>query len=300
MIDQAENLRLMVKNNLNKEKKNIIKSNKAKIITVASGKGGVGKSNVVVNLAVQLQKAGKRVVVIDADFGFANVDLICGVTAKYNFIDLIHKDMSIIDILTTGPLGVKFISGASEVKDILNYSDDQISKFIENFTKLEDIADIILIDTGAGISESAISFIEASHDLIIVTTPEPTSITDAYVLLKTIKNRNIYNQDSIKVGLIVNQVDSLDDGNQIFGKLKNVANKFLEMDVTNLGYIPYDKNLRNAVRLQVPLSIAFPKSKATLAFEQLIKNFLIDEDSNQVDQSKRGIYFFIKKLVSKN
>jgi flagellar biosynthesis protein FlhG len=179
-MDQAQQLRNVIK----ARNQNQIQT--ARVITVTSGKGGVGKSNVTVNLAVQLQKAGKRVIIFDADFGLANVEVMFGTIPKHNLSDLIFHGKSIRKIITPGPMDIGFISGGSGVIGLNNLYTEQIQFLVRSLSELNELADIILIDTGAGISDQVLKFVMASPEVLLVTTPEPSSLTDAYSLLKAL------------------------------------------------------------------------------------------------------------------
>ncbi|MDF1616808.1 MinD/ParA family protein [Petrocella sp. FN5] len=262
-MDQAANLRNIVKKaDIN------MKPLGARVITVTSGKGGVGKSNVSVNLAIQFKKLGKRVIIFDADFGLANVEVIFGIVPKYNMFDMIYNNKEITEVLTSGPLGIEFISGGSGVQELLRLDKNQLAFMIEKLYELDRLADIIIIDTGAGISDSVLDFVAASSEVLLVTTPEPTSITDAYAVLKAIKRRHD-NVDQKLINLLVNRTDTTAEGKEIFNKLNKVTNKYLDLELTNIGYLPNDKHLVKAVVEQKPVSILFPKAIITKGFEEL-------------------------------
>ena len=177
-MDQAEQLRNIIK----AESQN--KRPLARIITVTSGKGGVGKSNTSINLAIQLRKMGQRVIIMDADFGLANIEIMFGTIPKYNLSDLIYQGKDIKEIITWGPGEVGFISGGSGIVGLSNLRREYLAYIVQNLAKLDAIADIIIIDTAAGISDAVLEFLVASGEILVVTTPEPTSITDSYSLLK--------------------------------------------------------------------------------------------------------------------
>ena len=270
MMDQATNLR------------NIIKKNqvwhqpkRARVITVTSGKGGVGKSNLSVNLAIQLKKLGRKVVIFDADFGLANVEVIFGIVPKYNLFDMIYNSKSIHEVLTPGPLGIEFLSGGSGVKELLKLDSGQIRFLVERLMELDRYADVIIIDTGAGISDSVLSFIYASTEIILVTTPEPTSVTDAYAVLKAIRNEG-NNLHEKKISVVINRVSNDDEGMDIFNKLNRVSERFLKFKLRNIGFLPEDKLLPKAVIEQKPISLLYPKASVTKAFERLGVNVLKD------------------------
>lgn len=263
----------------------------SRVITITSGKGGVGKTNLAVNLAIQLRKHGKRVVVIDADLGLANVEVLFGITPAYSFADVLLGNANIYQVLTQGPMGIQFISGGSGLIELANATNEQMQFILQNLTLLDSISDIIIIDTGAGISNSVVSFIKASKEAIIITTPEPTSMTDAYSIIKAVKE----SADIIpQLKLVVNRVDDEKEGEEIFRKLNQVSERFLDIKLQNLGSIPYDNNLVKAVKKQEPVSICFPFSQFTRATEDIALNIL--DISKSAPQE--GILSFFKNLVN--
>lgn len=290
MIDQAESLRKIVSSQL--EANNTIMRS-ARVITVTSGKGGVGKSNVVVNLAVQLQKIGKRVVIVDADFGLANIEVILGIVPQFNLCDVMSGTKIITDVITDGPMKIKFLSGGSGVQDLIRLSEKQLSFFIKNLSLLDKMADIILIDTGAGLTDTVLSFSKAADEIILVTTPEPTSITDAYALVKTLCNQNRHTIPTIK--LLVNRVEDEQEGREIYDKLKQVSKRFLGINIEELGYVPYDKALVKSVKLQEPVSMSFPKSEVSRAFEMISKKL---SPIDTVNKSGSGFTSFVKRFMN--
>ncbi len=292
MMDQADSLRNLVNKNFNNANKKAELS--SRVITVTSGKGGVGKTNFSLNLAIQFSKFNKRVVIIDADFGLANIEVLFGILPKYNLADVLRGEKDVEDVLTDGPMGIKFISGGSGLKELSNISEKQLNYFINNFSYLDAISDIIIIDTGAGISKSVINFIKASDETIIVTTPEPTSITDAYALIKTIKEERYGNIPDFKV--VVNRVDDDEEGIEIYNKISRASSKFLGVPLQNLGYIPYDRFLVKAVKHQQPATMCFPNCEFTKAIEK-IGSILMDVPVNK-DTDKSGIRGFVKRLVN--
>lgn len=279
-MDQAANLRNIVK----KADATNVPMN-ARVITVTSGKGGVGKSNVSVNLAIQFKKLGKRVIIFDADFGLANVEVIFGIVPKYNMFDMIYNNKDITEVLTQGPLGIEFISGGSGVQELLKLDKSQLSYMIEKLFELDRLADIIIIDTGAGISDSVLDFVLASNEVLLVTTPEPTAITDAYAVLKAIKRRDPRVNEK-EINLLVNRTEYQQEGNEIFEKLNKVTNKYLEMELTNIGSLPNDKTLVKAVVEQKPVTMLFPKANVTKGFEILADRMI---NGTPVDNQKRGL-----------
>ena len=199
-MDQAEQLRNIIK----AESQN--KRPLARIITVTSGKGGVGKSNTSINLAIQLRKMGQRVIIMDADFGLANIEIMFGTIPKYNLSDLIYQGKDIKEIITWGPGEVGFISGGSGIVGLSNLRREYLAYIVQNLAKLDAIADIIIIDTAAGISDAVLEFLVASGEILVVTTPEPTSITDSYSLLKELNRHPRYVPENTRIKVITNRV----------------------------------------------------------------------------------------------
>lgn len=281
MLDQAESLRRLINSDDNAVNK------KAKIITVTSGKGGVGKSNFVVNLGISLQKKGKKVLIFDADIGMGNDDVLMGVYPRYNVFDLI-KGKNINDILVDGPCGIKLLAGGSglnQVEELQSYERENFLKKLENL----DGFDYILMDTGAGISRSVLAFIACSEEVIVITTPEPTSLTDAYSLVKATNHFNIKN----KAKIVVNKAFTKDEGNDTFKKFKRAVDRFLSVDVEYLGCILDDKKLVKAVREQVPFILSYPSSDASKDINNIAEIFL-----GQRNESNLGAQGLFKKLFS--
>lgn len=261
-MDQAERLRNIIKQQNKKE-------HLAKVITVTSGKGGVGKSNISVNLAIQLSRFGKKVVVLDADFGLANIEVMLGLRPKYNLADMMFHGKSVKDIIAPGPENIAFISGGSGLREMTNLSKDQIQSLVLSMYELDQVADVVIIDTGAGISDSVIDLVMCSAQVLLVATPEPTSITDAYALLKTIQRQAEFDPVRMKIQMIGNRTQSYEDGRELFRKLSTVSGKYLQVQMEYLGSIPDDSKLQNAVMRQIPVSIAYPNSPAARAMMEL-------------------------------
>lgn len=267
-MDQAEKLRNVVKSRNQNHKPN------ARVITITSGKGGVGKSNIAVNLAIQMRKLGKRVLIFDADFGLANVEVMFGAIPQYNLSDLMYRGKGIQDIITEGPLGIGFISGGAGITGMNNLSKEQIIYFVRCLGELDELADVILIDTGAGISDSVLEFVMASPEVLLVTTPEPSSLTDSYSLLKTLyRNPNFVKSDTT-INVISNKVTSVAEGQNVYDKLNSVVEKFLEGKVEYMGMIPQDMALEKSVRQQKTVSLNAPSSSSAKAFEVMALNIL--------------------------
>lgn len=265
-MDQAEGLRNIIK------KQEIESGRKtARVITVTSGKGGVGKTSLSVNLAIQLRRLGKRVVVLDADFGLANIEIMLGIRPQYNLADLMFRGKSMNDIITYGPEGIGFISGGSGINEMANLTRDQVFRLIQKMAELDQQADVIIVDTGAGIGDSVLEFVAASAEVLLVATPEPTSITDAYALLKSLNRNSSYKPGKTVVKMVANQVRGNNDADELFDKLGIVVNKFLNIDIEYLGSIPYDANMQRAVMRQEPLSMAAPNAAAARSVENIAR-----------------------------
>lgn len=288
-MDQAEQLR-------------IIKAGQqqarplARVITVTSGKGGVGKSNTSINLAIQFRKMGKRVIILDADFGLANIEIMFGAVPRHNLCDLIYQGKSITDIITWGPMEVGFISGGSGIAGMSNLSLDYLNYIIQNLAQLDAIADIIIVDTGAGISGAVLEFLVASGEILLVTTPEPTSITDSYSLLKALYRHPRFDQTASKVKMIANRVSRENEGRILFDKLNAVVERYLKVPMSYLGYVPEDSQLSRSVMQQVPVSLQNPGAKSTQAYERIAQRLLDKTEAER--QPKRGMAAFFSHIIN--
>ena len=266
-MDQAERLRNIIK----KQELPPIQKPVAKVITVTSGKGGVGKSSISVNLAIQLSRMGKRVVIFDADFGLANIEIMLGLHPRYNLADMMYRGKTLNDIITYGPENVGFISGGSGIQELANLSREQIITLIQKLNELDEFADVVIVDTGAGISDTVLEFVAASEEVLLVATPEPTSITDAYALLKTLNKKATYRKEKTVVKMIANQVHGNRDAKELFEKLGMVVAKFLDIEVEYLGSVPYDHNMQKAIMKQTPISILDSSCNTARAVNQIAK-----------------------------
>lgn len=288
-MDQAEQLR------------NIIKASNtphrplARVITVTSGKGGVGKSNVAINLAIQFRRLGQRVVILDADFGLANIEIMFGTIPKHNLSDLIYQGKNIKDVITWGPMDVGFISGGSGISGMYNLSRDYLVYIIVNLAELDAIADTIIIDTGAGISNAVLEFLVASGEIILVTTPEPTSITDSYSLLKALNQYPRFSKENTEIKVVSNRVSSDEEGHQLFNKLNAVVARYQKLPLTYLGAIPQDPYLAKGVMQQSPVSIEYPNAKSTKAFENIAGRLTNPGETAMV--KPRGMAAFFSHII---
>lgn len=289
-MDQAQQLRNVIKMH-NQNSQNV-----ARVVTVTSGKGGVGKSNLAVNLAVQLRKEGKRVVIFDADFGLANVEIMFDAIPRHNLSDLIYRGMGIKEIITPGPMDIGFVSGGSGIIGLNNLNREQIMYLVNSINELNDIADFIIIDTGAGISDQVMDFVVASPEIILVSTPEPSSLTDAYSLLKELYRNPDFSEEKATIHVVSNRVNSLEEGVAVYDKLNSVVSQFLQGKLNYLGMIPQDAALEKAVRQQKTVSTLEPNSKSARAFEVLAGN-LLNGTHNQL-QTRWGISQMFSSFLS--
>jgi flagellar biosynthesis protein FlhG len=298
MKDQADRLRQVIDNLKIKQAMNQASiteqtvKRSARVITVTSGKGGVGKTNITINLAIALSEQGLRVVILDADFGLANIDILFGIIPRYTLVDVIKNKKNILEILSEGPRNTKFISGGSGVEELVKLDRDQLLRFVENISLLDKIADIILVDTGAGLSENVMSFVMAADEILLVTTPEPTSITDAYALIKMVSNRD----KTKKIKVVVNRAESVNEANDILNKLVLVAERFLGLTLEPVGFILQDDAVIKAVKQQQPFAISFPRCQATKYIKDISGKLLESNNNIQVIHDV-GFKGFINRLV---
>ena len=293
MNDQADMLRKIVNMKTGNQEIGLPAENsekKARVITVTSGKGGVGKTNITINLALALSKMGLKVVILDVDFGLANIDVLFGLVPKYTMLDLIHDEKNIFEVLTDGPDNIKFLSGGSGVEELIRLDRKKLRKFVSSIGLLDKLFDVILIDTGAGLSQNVMSFIMAADEVLLVTTPEPTAITDAYALVKMLSRRD----KKKKINILVNKADSAREANEIANKICVVSEKFLSLRLLKLGYILYDENVTKSVKMQKPFSMVNPKCQAARNITEIAEKLFFDNLHDETDGAKG----FISKLLS--
>ena len=287
MADQAETLRALMKGRTG----TAAEAGKTRIITVASGKGGVGKTNISTNLAIAYAQLGKKVILMDADLGLANVNVVLGIIPKYNLYHLIRKQKSMSDIIMDTNYGIQIVAGASGFAKIANLSEEERRNFVDEISQLS-IADIIIIDTSAGVSNNVLAFVAAADDVIIVTTPEPTAITDAYGIIKIIATEI----DNLNLGLklVVNRVKSVVEGKKVAERVINIAGQFLNVKVDYLGFVYEDLLVQNSVLRQKPFMVVDPKSKASICLRHLVSRL------EKVEYREGGgIAGFIKKFLGR-
>jgi len=283
IMDQAQRLRefLQQKNN----------PKRTRVMAVASGKGGVGKSNFSANFALSLTSLGQKVVIMDLDLGMANINILFGLTPRHHILDLMEKNLSIWDIMEPGPKGIQYISGGSGFQDVFQLDEIRLTRILEQMEKLHGYADTILLDMGAGMSTDSLRFILAADEITLITTPEPPAITDAYSTLKILHGKN----PSTPIKLLVNRVQSNQEGKQVAENIQLVAKKFLDYDVGIFGFLEEDNHILQAVKKQVPFYLEFPKSKAAKGLKAMAEGYLSGREF-QVDEDS-GMKGFIRKLL---
>jgi flagellar biosynthesis protein FlhG len=269
MEDQAEKLREMMRRN-NTAPETPVKTrnaSKTRIVTVTSGKGGVGKTNMSVNMALAYARLGKKVVVMDADLGLANVNVMLNMIPKFNLYHVIRKQKTMKEIMVETEYGISIVAGASGFSKIANLTEDERQNFINELDTLSN-ADIIIIDTAAGVSSNVLDFIAAADDAVIITTPEPTAITDAYGIIKIIATEI----DSLNMGLklVVNRVKNVAEAKKVADRMTNIAGLYLNLKVEYLGFVYEDSVVSQAVLRQRPFMVIDPKSRASLCVQHIV------------------------------
>lgn len=285
MLDQAENLRKLAQG--------IEEKPKPKMITVTSGKGGVGKSNLVVNLAICLQNMGKRVMIFDADIGMGNDDILMGIVSDYNVFDVILNGMSINDVIKDSLYGVKLLAGGTGLNRVEDLDESKRKYFLKKLEEINDV-DYILMDTGAGINRSVLAFIAAADETIVITTPEPTSMTDAYSLVKAISHFNLKS----RISLVVNRVMDENEGNLTFNKFKSAVTRFLKVDIDLIGLIWEDRKVTMSVREQKPFVVGYPNCHAAIDIKYIAKKIIGNTKNNNTGSGFKEVFKKIFNIFS--
>ncbi len=296
--DQASNLRflmeekkksdfLQAQQQADKNKMFIKPSNSTKIITITSGKGGVGKSSISVNLALAMVQAGKKVLLFDADLGLANINVLMGIVPKYNLYHVVKGSKTLKETIIHTPEGLDIICGASGYSILANLVDKERKLILDQFESISGY-DILIVDTGAGISDSVVDFAVASDEVIIITTPEPTAITDAYGIIKSISLQS----SKKEINLVINRVQTPLEAKKVSERVINICDQFLNLQVNNYGFIFDDESVSKATRKQKPFYYLFPKSKVTGCIKVLNSRILNQNTSNtSVSPSKVSKFF---------
>jgi len=295
-MDQAAGLRKMVKlnNNINADFviKDNVKNTPIRVISVTSGKGGVGKTSITVNLAEAFHKHNKRVLILDADLGLANMDIMLGLNPRYTISHVLSGEMRLEDVIISTQSGFKLLPAASGMQELTELDENQKRFLLNEMDSLHEEFDIILIDTSAGISSNVMYFNFAAMERLVVLTNEPTSLTDAYALIKILTNK--YNQKKFKI--LVNLASNNDEADRIFRSLSIAADRYLQSpSLDYLGWIPYDKMLPKAVRRQKPLIRTNPNAPASKSIMALAERLL---DMEGEDSFEGDIKFFWRRLLN--
>lgn len=278
MIDQAAGMRQMVQNN------------PVRVIAVTSGKGGVGKTNVSVNLAVSLARLGDRVLLMDADLGLGNVDVLLGLQARLNLSHVLANEVELDDILLEGPEGIGVLPAASGIKRMAELSAGENTGLIHAFSALKRPVDTMIVDTAAGIADSVVRFAQAATDVVVVVCDEPASITDAYAMIKVLSRE--HGIDRFQV--VANMVRSPSEGRRLFEKLNAAAGRFLDVTLVHLGSVPFDDYLRRAIQRQVPVTKAFGGATSSRAFAEIAEKIR----RNPTPKGPQGhLQFFIERFL---
>ena len=261
-----------------------------RVLSITSGKGGVGKTAVVSNVAVALAKQGKKVLIIDADLGLANIDVVLGISPEYNLNHFFNSERTLEEVMVEGPYGLKILPAGSGVQQYTRLDGQLKMRLIDSLDALEEHFDVVLIDTEAGISDNVTYFNVAAQDILVVTTPEPTAITDAYALMKLLSTQ--YHQKRFL--LAVNAVRNADEGLDVFEKLTMVSGRYLDIFLDYLGCIPFDRKMHESVRQQQVMIDLYPDHKVTKAFNTLSENLI---DAPVDNQAQGTLQFFWKQFL---
>lgn len=261
-----------------------------RVLAVASGKGGVGKTNVSINMGLAMVAEGKKVMLLDADLGLANIDIMLGLHPQYNLSHVINGERTLEEIIVDGPQGLQVVPASSGTQNMAELTPAQHAGMIQAFSEVGNDLDVLIIDTAAGISDSVVSFTRAAQDVIIVVCDEPTSITDAYALIKLL-NRD-YGIQRFRV--LSNMVHSMQEGRDLYIKMVKVTDRFLDVTLDFMGSVPYDEYLRKALQKQKAVIEAYPRSKSAMAFKNLAKK----ADSWPIPRNAGGhLEFFVERLI---
>ncbi|MGL1931434.1 MAG: MinD/ParA family protein [Desulfotalea sp.] len=287
--DQAGTLRSMSHESLGQ--KNQQTTRRTNVYAITSGKGGVGKTAVASNLAYSLALCGKKVLILDADLGLANIDVVFGITPRYNLNHFFSGEQTLESIMVTGPLGIKILPAGSGIQNFIKLSTDLKMKLLQGLDAMQNQFDYVLIDTEAGISDNVTYFNTAAHEILVVTTPEPTAITDAYALMKLLSTK--FHEK--KFNLVVNQIQNEDDALDVYRKLTLVSNRYLDISIDYLGSVPYDRQMVDAIRKQRVYCELQPGSRLANSFSRLAGR-ICAEPSHQPE--KGNVQFFWKRLLN--
>ena len=293
MSDQAEKLRALVQQQSEKLTPAVVASDpprprlKTRTLVVTSGKGGVGKTNLTVNLALAFAKRGKKTLLFDADLGMANLDVLLGISPQHTLVDVIHDRKRLDEVIFPISENLELIPGGSGISELANLPAERMENLLGRLSEIEGRSEILLIDTGAGISRQVLDFVLAAHEVIVVTTPEPTAITDAYGMIKALNTQN----PGATVHLLVNQADSEQEARTVAAKLTMIVERFLEIKLHFLGFVEKDVNVGRAVLQQRPFSSLYPYAIATRRVNILAGTLLVQNDEPSVPEGFFSRFF---------
>ncbi|MFC1555892.1 MinD/ParA family protein [candidate division KSB1 bacterium] len=271
MIDQAARLREIATEIKTESVTGSFVRPRSRVIAVTSGKGGVGKTNIAVNMAMKLREYNNRVLLIDADTNLANADIILGISPHFSLSDALVKDYPIKDVISTGPGGIHFLPGGSGLVELLELPDLKQKKILHQLERLESRYDYLILDTPAGLNKQLLDYLSLATQVFVIATPEPTSIADAYAVVKVL---SLKQEKLPQIRFIINQAKTEEHGREIYSKLKMVIDKFLQVNVRYLGTVQFDKRVSEAVIRQKPFSAAFPKSDASRCLDIIIERII--------------------------
>ncbi|WP_237671718.1 MinD/ParA family protein [Syntrophus gentianae] len=300
-MDQAESLRELVQEKItsksailsNEAKKMIFgrkNSERVRTIAITSGKGGVGKTNITASLACALARMNKKTFVLDADAGLANIDVVLGLTPKYNLYHVLAGERKLSEVIVSGPCGVKILPSASGIQEMTNLSRGQKLTLLEDLDSIQETLDFMLIDTAAGIASNVMYFNMAAREIVVIATPEPTSLTDAYALIKVLHQK--YAKKRFR--LLINMVNSAAEAHNVFLRLSHATEHFLNVNIEYLGYILQDKKLQDAVRMQQAFVELYPGSQASLCIKKIAEK--ICSENPEYDENGNISFFGDKRL----
>lgn len=281
MRDQAEKLRMKMMES---------EGTLGRSIAVVSGKGGVGKSNFSTNFAINLSKLGKKVVIIDMDVGMANIHILTGTTGHYNLKDYLEGRLALEQVLFNGPFNLHYIYGGSGLRSVMEWSEEMFSLLIEAFEHLQKTFDYIIFDMGAGATNWTVDLLTSIDEIIVITTAEPTSITDAYSMMKFIHLKD----NEKRFYIVCNRAESVEEGKETLLRLKNTMSKFLSKDIFLLGSLPEDSTVRKAVKEQVPFAISYANAPISIALSKIVNHFVNKEIVEVHGTTKKST--FLSKL----
>jgi flagellar biosynthesis protein FlhG len=265
------------------------------VVAVSSGKGGVGKTNSVVNLAVAIQQQGKKVLLLDADLGLGNIDVLLGLTPKCNLGDLLSGEKRLEEVLVDGPEGIKILPASSGVQELTELSTEDRLQLSQHLDAMDIDIDVMIIDTGAGISDNVLFFNVAAQEIVVVVSPEPTSLTDAYALMKVLFKKH----GERRFNLLVNTAKTKKEGLEVYKKISLVAERFLNISVDYLGCVLYDENVPRAVVQQKAVIELFPHTKASRCFKEIAREIIaLPSHGNKVKGG--GLQFFWRQMLTKD